>query len=166
MQDLDLFSYRCGVIDCFNEMVAAGVKGLALSHPVDTREELDALVAYAHESCRRYHTKLYPECDQLVTDLFPASLNRGSSTSFSTRPTMSSRSTSVSRSARPALWPPGPTSAATASVWPGTTAASSPTRRRPSAASLRKIPTGSDPFPSAETGLTNSCTPCIMWKKR
>ncbi len=77
MQDLDLFSYRCGVIDCFNEMVAAGVKGLALSHPVDTREELDALVAYAHESCRRYHTKLYPECDPLVTDLFPASLNRG-----------------------------------------------------------------------------------------
>ena len=77
MQNLDPYSYRCGVIDCFNEMVAAGVKSLALSHPVDTQEELDALVSYAHESCRRYHTKLYPECAPLVTDLFPAGLNRG-----------------------------------------------------------------------------------------
>ena len=77
MEQRDSFSYQCGVVDAFNEMVAAEVKALALSHPMDTREEMEALIAYAHESCRRHGTKLYPECDPLITDLFPASLNRG-----------------------------------------------------------------------------------------
>ena len=36
MQTIDPYSYQCGAIDCFNEMVRAGVKRLALSHPVDT----------------------------------------------------------------------------------------------------------------------------------
>lgn len=77
MEQRDSFSYQCGVVDAFNEMVAAEVKALALSHPMDTREEMEALIAYAHESCHRHGTKLYPECDPLITDLFPASLNRG-----------------------------------------------------------------------------------------
>ena len=37
--ELDRFSYRCGVIDCFNEMVRAGLKPMALAHPCPTREE-------------------------------------------------------------------------------------------------------------------------------
>ena len=133
---------------------------------MDTREELDALVAYAHESCRRYHTKLYPECDPLVTDLFPASLNRGKFNILFYQADHVIEEYIRLKERKAGTVAAGAYSAATAAVWPGTTAASSPTRRRPSAASLRKIPTGSDPFPSAETGLTNSCTPCIMWKKR
>ena len=43
MQNLDAFSYQCGVIDCFNEMVYAGLKTLALSRPMDTAQERDAL---------------------------------------------------------------------------------------------------------------------------
>ena len=39
LDSLDLFSYQCGVIDAFNEVVKAGVKRIALSHPVSTREE-------------------------------------------------------------------------------------------------------------------------------
>ena len=31
LDSLDLFSYQCGVIDAFNEVVKAGVKRIALS---------------------------------------------------------------------------------------------------------------------------------------
>ena len=37
MKPIDVYSYRCGVIDCFNEMVRAGLKKIALSHPTDTK---------------------------------------------------------------------------------------------------------------------------------
>ena len=77
MQNLDAFSYQCGVIDCFNEMVHAGVKTLALSRPMDSTQERDALLPFARESCARYGTKLYIEDDPLLTDLFPISMNQG-----------------------------------------------------------------------------------------
>ena len=77
MQNLDAFSYQCGVIDCFNEMVHAGVKTLALSRPMDSTQERDALLPFARESCARYGTKLYIEDDPLLTDLFPISVNQG-----------------------------------------------------------------------------------------
>lgn len=77
MQTIDPYSYQCGAIDCFNEMVCSGVKALALSHPLDTRAQRDALIPFAHDICKKYGTKLYPEDDPLITDLFPASLNRG-----------------------------------------------------------------------------------------
>ena len=77
MHTIDPYSYQCGVIDCFNEMVAAGVKALALGHPLDTRAERDALIPFAHDVCKRYRTKLYPEDDPLITDLFPAAQSRG-----------------------------------------------------------------------------------------
>ena len=77
MQTIDPYSYQCGAIDCFNEMVRAGVKRLALSHPVDTAGERDILLPFAREICRTYGTKLYPEDAPLITDLFPVSLNRG-----------------------------------------------------------------------------------------
>lgn len=76
MQTIDPFSYHCGVIDCCNEMVAAGVKALAISHPFDTCGERDALISYANDLCRKYGTKLYPEDDLLLTDLFPVSHSR------------------------------------------------------------------------------------------
>lgn len=77
MQNLDAFSYQCGVIDCFNEMVHAGLKTLALSRPMDSAEERDALIPFARESCQRYGTKLYIEDEPLLTDLFPISMNLG-----------------------------------------------------------------------------------------
>lgn len=77
MESIDTFSYQCGVIDSFNEMVRAGVKALALSHPVDTEAERDALIPFSKQICRAYGTKLYPENDPLLTDLFPCALNQG-----------------------------------------------------------------------------------------
>lgn len=77
MQTIDPYSYQCGAIDCFNEMVHSGVKALALSHPLDAREERDALIPFAHDVCKKYGTKLYPEDAPFLTDLFPAALNRG-----------------------------------------------------------------------------------------
>ncbi len=35
---LDKFSYHLGAADCFCEMVCAGVKRIALSHPCDTKD--------------------------------------------------------------------------------------------------------------------------------
>ena len=88
--EIDSYSFQCGVIDCFNEMVAAGVKSLALSRPA-SREERDALIDFAHESCRRYGTKLYPEDQPLITDLFPLSLNQGKSIGWVKRYTVPTR---------------------------------------------------------------------------
>lgn len=72
---IDPFSYQLGVMDCFNEMVHAGVKRIALSHPSKTKEERDGFLESAGELCQRYGTKLYPEDEPLITDLFPRQLN-------------------------------------------------------------------------------------------
>lgn len=77
MQSIDSYSYQCGVIDCLNEVVAAGVKSLAFLPPIATKAERDALIDFARESCHKYGTKLYPEDDALTTDLFPVSMSRG-----------------------------------------------------------------------------------------
>lgn len=74
---MDAFSYRCGVIDCFNEMVRAGLKPLALAHPCDTAAERDAFLPFCREICAQYGTRFFVEDDPLLTDLFPLSLNRG-----------------------------------------------------------------------------------------
>ena len=50
MQNIDPYSYQCGVIDCFNEMVRSGVKALALSHPMDSAAERDALIPFVNRS--------------------------------------------------------------------------------------------------------------------
>ena len=76
MQSIDSYSYHCGFIDCVNEMIQAGVKALALSRPMDSREERDALVPFARESCRRWGNRLYIEDEPLLTDLFPVSMNQ------------------------------------------------------------------------------------------
>lgn len=73
---MDDFSYQAGVIDCFNEMVHAGVKTLAMSHPCSTKEERDAFLPFCEHICRKYQTKYYPEDEAFITDLFPEELNR------------------------------------------------------------------------------------------
>ena len=77
MQNIDPYSYQCGVIDCFNEMVRSGVKALALSHPMDSAAERDALIPFARSCCHQYGNQLYIEDTPLLTDLFPLSLNQG-----------------------------------------------------------------------------------------
>ena len=77
MRDIDTYSYRCGVMDCFCEMVRAGVKNLALSHPVDSRAEWEELGPFAAKIAGQYGVKCYPEEAPLVTDLFPLSATRG-----------------------------------------------------------------------------------------
>ena len=61
MQNIDPYSYQCGVIDCFNEMVRSGVKALALSHPMDSAAERDALIPFARSCCHQYGNQLYIE---------------------------------------------------------------------------------------------------------
>ena len=74
--DIDLRSYRLGGIISFSEMVAAGVKKLALSSAM-TPEEMDALMEGAKKIAERNGVKLHRETDFLVTDLFPASITEG-----------------------------------------------------------------------------------------
>ncbi len=76
MNKFDQYSYQCGVMDAFNEVVRAGVKRLALAHPCDTMEQRDSYLPYAEELCKKYGTHLYVENDSLLTDLFPYSQNK------------------------------------------------------------------------------------------
>lgn len=75
--ELERFSYQCGVLDAFAEMVRAGVKQLALSHPCANVEERNALLVYAQQLCEKYGILCCPEDELLITDLFPAQNNVG-----------------------------------------------------------------------------------------
>lgn len=77
MKKLDGYSYQCGVIDAFNEVVRAGVKRIALSHPADSREEAMELIPFSQQICQQYGNHFYLEESPLLTDLFPISLNKG-----------------------------------------------------------------------------------------
>lgn len=77
MKKLDEYSYQCGVIDAFNEVVRAGVKRIALSHPVDTKEEAMELIPFSQQICQQYGNHFYLEESPLLTDLFHISLNKG-----------------------------------------------------------------------------------------
>ena len=76
MKEMDKYSYQCGVMDAFNEVVRAGVKRLALAHPCDTLEERDSYLPYAQQLCEKYGNYMYIENDSLLTDLFPISMNK------------------------------------------------------------------------------------------
>ena len=74
---IDSFSYQLGVMDCFCEMVAAGVKRLAMSHPFSDREERDRYREEVKQLCDKYEILFYPEEEALLTALFPKEANRG-----------------------------------------------------------------------------------------
>lgn len=74
---IDPYSYGLGVIDCFCEMVAAGLKTLAMSHPCDTREERDSYLEDVKRICGKYGIQYYMEDEALLTELFPVELNQG-----------------------------------------------------------------------------------------
>lgn len=73
---IDRYSYELGVMDCFCEMVAAGLKTLAMSHPCDTKEERDSYEEDVRRICDSYGIQYYPEDEAFLTDLFPEELNK------------------------------------------------------------------------------------------
>ena len=46
MKQIDPYSYKCSVIDCFNEMVKAGIKNIALAHLCTNKEERDSYIPF------------------------------------------------------------------------------------------------------------------------
>ena len=73
---MDSYSYQCGVIDAFNEIVSSGVKELALSHPASAKEVFE-LLPFVIGITQKYGTFYEVENDLLITDLFPISANKG-----------------------------------------------------------------------------------------
>ena len=69
--------YHCGVIDAFNEMVAYGVKRLALSHPFATAEERAQVLPFVETITAKYHTMYYLEDRLLISDLFDPTVHEG-----------------------------------------------------------------------------------------
>ena len=75
MKQIDSYSYHLGAADCFCEMVAAGLKPIALSHPCLSAQERDEYLDGFDELCLKYHVSYYVEDEPLITDLFPVSMN-------------------------------------------------------------------------------------------
>lgn len=73
---IDPYSYQLGVMDCFCEMVAAGLKTLAMSHPCGSKEERDSYLEDMKRICEKYDVKYYAENEAFLTDLFPETLNK------------------------------------------------------------------------------------------
>lgn len=74
--EMDSRSYHLGVIAAFSEMVAVGVKKLALSSPLDP-EEMALLLPDAARIAEKNGALLYLEKDFCVTDLFPEDISEG-----------------------------------------------------------------------------------------
>jgi len=72
---VDKISYQLGMITAFVEVVAAGVKKLGLSPPLD-RETFDQVMAGAKSVAKAHHVSLYVEKDFLTTDLFDPGFTR------------------------------------------------------------------------------------------
>ncbi len=72
---MDNYSYNCGVMDAFNEVIKAGVKKLALSHPLSSLNEALKYESFVKKICKQYNTSYYLEADLLITDLFVKSAN-------------------------------------------------------------------------------------------
>ena len=54
MRPIDPYSYHCGVMDSFCEIVGAGVKPMALSHPFASPEERAEYREYAAKMAGQY----------------------------------------------------------------------------------------------------------------
>lgn len=73
---IDETSFHLGVISAFSEVVNAGVKPLALSHPL-SKEEMALFLPEATKIAAKYNVQLYLEKDLIVTKLFPADIVEG-----------------------------------------------------------------------------------------
>jgi len=74
--EMDSRSYQLGVIAAFSEVVAVGVKKLALSAPL-TPEEMAQLLPDAERIAKENGASISLEKDFLVTDLFPEDITAG-----------------------------------------------------------------------------------------
>lgn len=72
----DQYSYFAGVSSAFAEIVGAGVKQLALSHPY-TADELDVMLEPSRQIAADYGVTIMVEDSLLVTPLFPAKIAQG-----------------------------------------------------------------------------------------
>lgn len=70
------YSYYAGVTSAFAEVVGAGVKQLALSHPY-TKAELEFMLEPSNQIAAEYGVVTMVEDDLLVTPLFPADVALG-----------------------------------------------------------------------------------------
>ena len=77
MRPIDPYSYHCGVMDSFCEIVGAGVKPMALSHPFASPEERAEYREYAAKMAEQYGVLLAEEDSLPVTPLFPAGACEG-----------------------------------------------------------------------------------------
>lgn len=75
-KEIDRRSYNLGVIAAFSEIVAVGVKKLALSSPLPP-EEMAQLLPEAERIAHENGVSLYLEKDFLTTDLFPEEITEG-----------------------------------------------------------------------------------------
>jgi hypothetical protein len=76
VKTIDPWSYRLGGIGSFSEVVAVGIKKLALSSPM-TPDEMDASMEEAERIAQENGVKIHRETDFLVTDLFPEEVTTG-----------------------------------------------------------------------------------------
>ena len=74
---LKSYYYHLGAADVFCEMVRAGVKKIALSHPCGSKEERDRFLPDFTDLCEKYGVSYYVEDDPIITDLFPKAMNLG-----------------------------------------------------------------------------------------
>lgn len=74
--NLDKISYQIGMINCFVEMVAFGVKQLAISPSVDP-EDLEIMTQASKEISDEYKTKYYVENSLMITDIQSAEFTEG-----------------------------------------------------------------------------------------
>jgi hypothetical protein len=74
--NLDKISYQIGMINCFVEMVAFGVKKLAISPPIDP-EDLGIMTQVSKEISDGYKTKYYVENSLMITDIQSAEFTEG-----------------------------------------------------------------------------------------
>ena len=74
--ELDRISYQIGMINCFVEMVAYGVKKLAISPPIEP-EDLPIMSTVSKEISDGYKTKYYVEDALMITDIQSAEFTAG-----------------------------------------------------------------------------------------
>lgn len=73
---IDIISFQAGMINCFVEMVACGVKRLALSPPVDPAN-YEIIGKISDEVVKGFGIKSYLEKSLLITDIQSAEFTRG-----------------------------------------------------------------------------------------
>ncbi len=78
---LDRISYEIGMINCFIEMVACGVKPLAISPPIEP-ENLPVLEEVSRELSEGFGTKYYVDLEMMITDIQSADFTRGKHSIF------------------------------------------------------------------------------------